>query len=77
VSPVIYELDFYIPEDAILHSHHHENLKYRNIEIPWFNYLEIQTSDARNMLVMKVFQHVPSQIFSSYTQYVHRNACKC
>jgi hypothetical protein len=27
VSPVKYELDFYIPEDGILHSHRRENLK--------------------------------------------------
>jgi hypothetical protein len=27
VSPVKYELGFYILEDGILHSHHHENLK--------------------------------------------------
>jgi hypothetical protein len=27
VSPVKYELDFYIPEDSILHSHRRENLK--------------------------------------------------
>jgi hypothetical protein len=27
VSPVKYELSFYIPEDAILHSHCRENLK--------------------------------------------------
>jgi hypothetical protein len=26
VSPVRYELDFYIPEDGILHSHRRENL---------------------------------------------------
>jgi hypothetical protein len=26
VSPVKYELGFYIPEDGILHSHRHENL---------------------------------------------------
>jgi hypothetical protein len=26
VSPVKYELGFYIPEDDILHSHHCENL---------------------------------------------------
>jgi hypothetical protein len=25
---VKYELGFYIPEEGILHSHHHENLKY-------------------------------------------------
>jgi hypothetical protein len=28
VSPVKYELGFYIPEDDILHSHRRENLKY-------------------------------------------------
>jgi hypothetical protein len=27
VSPVKYELGFYIPEDAILHSHRRENIK--------------------------------------------------
>jgi hypothetical protein len=27
VSPVKYELGFYIPEDGILHSHRRENLK--------------------------------------------------
>jgi hypothetical protein len=27
VSPVRYELGFYIPEDTILHSHRRENLK--------------------------------------------------
>jgi hypothetical protein len=27
VSPVKYELGFYIPEDAILHSHRREKLK--------------------------------------------------
>jgi hypothetical protein len=27
VSPVRYELGFYIPEDGILHSHRHEHLK--------------------------------------------------
>jgi hypothetical protein len=27
VSPVRYELGLYIPEDGILHSHRHENLK--------------------------------------------------
>jgi hypothetical protein len=27
VSPVRYELDFYIPEDGILHSHRRENLR--------------------------------------------------
>jgi hypothetical protein len=34
VSPVRYELSFYIPEDGILHSHRRENLKsYRSLGI--------------------------------------------
>jgi hypothetical protein len=34
VSPVKYELGFYIPEDDILHSHRRENLKsYKQIVI--------------------------------------------
>jgi hypothetical protein len=34
VSPVKYELSFYIPEDDILHSHRRENLKpYINLDI--------------------------------------------
>jgi hypothetical protein len=34
VSPVRYQLGFYIPEDAILHSHRRENLKsYKEIYI--------------------------------------------
>jgi hypothetical protein len=32
VSPVKYELGFYIPEDGILHSRHHENLKSCNVD---------------------------------------------
>jgi hypothetical protein len=33
VSPVRYELGFYIPVDGILHSHHLENL---NFYIVWY-----------------------------------------
>jgi hypothetical protein len=36
VSPVRYELGFYIPEDDILHSHSRENLK---SYIPFINWL--------------------------------------
>jgi hypothetical protein len=31
VSPVKYELGFYIPEDDILHSHRRENIKSYNL----------------------------------------------
>jgi hypothetical protein len=33
MSPVRYELGFYIPEDTILHSHRRENLKSYDIFI--------------------------------------------
>jgi hypothetical protein len=33
VSPVKYELGFYIPEDDILHSHRRENLKLLSIMV--------------------------------------------
>jgi hypothetical protein len=37
VSPVKYELGFYIPEDGILHSHRRENLKsYTSVEHLFF-----------------------------------------
>jgi hypothetical protein len=44
MSPVKYELGFYIPEDAILHSHCRENRKY-NINTELQNY--VNTSWAR------------------------------
>jgi hypothetical protein len=38
VSPVGYELGFYILEDDILHSHHRENLKFYNVVSLGFPY---------------------------------------
>jgi hypothetical protein len=35
VSPVKYELGFYIPEDGILHSHGRENLKSYNRRVDY------------------------------------------
>jgi hypothetical protein len=35
MSPVKYELGFYIPEDRILHSHRRENLKSFTDLIGW------------------------------------------
>jgi hypothetical protein len=35
VSPVSYELGFYIPEDDILHSHRHENVNSYIALIAW------------------------------------------
>jgi hypothetical protein len=35
VSPVKYELGFYIPEDDIFHSHHRENLKFYIASTSW------------------------------------------
>jgi hypothetical protein len=39
VSPVRYELGFYITEDDILHSHSHENLK---------SYIKVKLSATAN-----------------------------
>jgi hypothetical protein len=36
MSPVKYELGLYIPEDGILHSHCHENLKSYIALTGWF-----------------------------------------
>jgi hypothetical protein len=33
VSPVKYQLGFYIPENGILHSKRHENLKPKNLKV--------------------------------------------
>jgi hypothetical protein len=35
MSPVRYELDFYTPEDDILHSHRRENLKSYIVLTAW------------------------------------------
>jgi hypothetical protein len=35
MSPVRYELGFYIPEDDILHSHRRENLKSYKVKRVW------------------------------------------
>jgi hypothetical protein len=39
VSPVRYELGFYIPEDDILHSHRRENLKSHIVFASVFRFL--------------------------------------
>jgi hypothetical protein len=44
VSPVKYELGFYIPEDAILHSHCRENLKSYILKSYSFSISELMTS---------------------------------
>jgi hypothetical protein len=40
VSPVRYELVFYIPEDGVLHSHRRENLK---------SYIDLSVQEGRIM----------------------------
>jgi hypothetical protein len=44
VSPVKYELGFYIPEDDILHSHRREDLKSYKLEY------KVEVSDSMCML---------------------------
>jgi hypothetical protein len=53
VSPVKYELDFYIPEDDILHSHCCENLKSYK-----FSYILYNSSSLNEILVLFRFYFV-------------------
>jgi hypothetical protein len=48
VSPVKYELRFYIPEDDILHSDRRENLKSYMV---WFIHLQAQQKTEERELV--------------------------
>jgi hypothetical protein len=47
VSPVKYELDFYIPEDDILHSHRREHLKSYIALTGWYLYQRSNVSPVR------------------------------
>jgi hypothetical protein len=50
VSPVKYKLDFYIPEDAILHSHRRENFKSYVALIGWTLYRRRNVSPVKYKL---------------------------
>jgi hypothetical protein len=50
VSPVKYELGFYIPEDDILHSHCRENLKYYIALTGWTQWWRNNVSPVRHEL---------------------------
>jgi hypothetical protein len=72
VSPVKYELDFYSPEDAILHSQRRENLKSYIIQMICFLSschaagLHSGEERASNMhFVFSVFASKPSYILAS------------
>jgi hypothetical protein len=66
VSPVRYELGFYIPEDGILHSHRRENLRsYRLYCILWcvrivnrnyIEWLERKENFHAQKTIPKIFQ---------------------
>jgi hypothetical protein len=62
VSPVKYELGFYIPEDGILHSHRRENLKSYKYILP-LRY--VITSDAitsaQFLALIKAFEPIKFQ----------------
>jgi hypothetical protein len=47
MSPVRYELGFYIPEDGILHSHSRENLKSYTAVTGWILYWRRNVSPIR------------------------------
>jgi hypothetical protein len=49
VSPVRYELGFYIPEDEILHSHGSENLK--SYTANYTEYFPLRASAIQTLLI--------------------------
>jgi hypothetical protein len=58
VSPVKYELCFYIPEDDILHSHRRENLKSYNVETvtaPILRTLGVRTRSFEGKFLIEVW----------------------
>jgi hypothetical protein len=71
VSPVRYELGFYIPEDDILHSHHREDLKTYTSEISSSSTRQepegdrdVAAADARDAVISRSQQtqiRLPSQ----------------
>jgi hypothetical protein len=54
MSPVRYELEFYIPEDGILHSHRRENLKSYIALTSWTLYRKRNVSPMRYELVFYI-----------------------
>jgi hypothetical protein len=57
VSPVQYELGFYIPEDDILHSHRLENLKSYNPSVAY--------TETANVLLQHYINLLPDYLVSS------------
>jgi hypothetical protein len=55
VSPVKYELDFYVPEDDILHSYRRENLKS-------YNQCEVSVPVFHKRLISKFVFHVATLV---------------
>jgi hypothetical protein len=59
VSPVKYELGFYIPEDDILHSHRREHLK---------SYISIQIAEKTTFFLIQCNRcHENSVVFKAVT----------
>jgi hypothetical protein len=54
VSPVKYDLGFYIPEDDILHSHCRENLKSYIVLTGWTLYRRCNVSPVKYELVFYI-----------------------
>jgi hypothetical protein len=51
VSPLRYELGFYIPEDGILHSHSRENVKSYLIYVLYYTRSHVARIDSRSALL--------------------------
>jgi hypothetical protein len=65
VSPVRYELGFYIPEDGIIHSHRRENLK-MSTDASWEHFLPPSwQKHGRANYLSHVFALLTSPVYSS------------
>jgi hypothetical protein len=75
VSPVKYELGFYIPENDILHSHRRENLKfYIGFYIPEDDILHIHRREnlKSNIVLPRLTDLTVSVLLTLAPSHVHR-----
>jgi hypothetical protein len=67
VSPVRYELGFYIPDDGTLHSHCHENIKSYISRV----YLKCQVSLPYPVLLSSVYSLFHSSSLSAFSELLY------
>jgi hypothetical protein len=80
VSPVKYELGFYIPEDDIIHSHRRENLNSYMENTCFTLYIDFKTKTSlirrRYVPMKRRFLHEPHGVSSQMTPFFIVTAVK-